>query len=180
MLESGLLTVLAVNEQEIDFLCRFIALARDLKKSIVVSSERTARFLEVYMLMNDALKQELRANVRILDTVKSPILLDRVDSDELQGARDLVHVVSARSLVDDLRELEVHKLLRTGLLGITESEPADEEGTIFFSKVLRWLGLFRLTPSRIRVSGHFHPHELKRILSVQGRRSKTEVKLRID
>jgi len=104
--------------------------------------------------------------VRILDTIKSPILLDRVDSDELQGARDLVHVVSARSLVDDLRELEVHKLLRTGLLGITESEPADEEGTIFFSKVLRWLGLFRLTPSRIRVSGHFHPHELKRILSV--------------
>jgi len=166
MLESELLTVLAVNEQEIDFLIRFAALARELKKSIVVSSEGVARFLDAYMLMNDQLKQELTANVRILNTVQLPILLGKVDPNELRGGKDILYIVSARSLVDDLRELEVHELLRTGLVGITESEPADEEGVLFFGKVLRWLGLFGLTPSRIRVSGHIHPHELKKVISV--------------
>ena len=166
MLESELLTILAVNEQEIDFLLRFAALAKELGRSIVVSSERVARFLDAYVVMSDQLKKELVANLKILTTVKLPIVLEKVSPNELLGRKDILYVVSTRSLVDDLRELELLDLLRTGLVGITESEPADEEGVLFFDKVLRWLGLFGLTPVRIRVSGHIHPYELKKVLSI--------------
>ena len=165
MLESDLLAIMAVNEQEIDFFWRFVRLATELKKTVVVSSERVARFLETYALMNDQLKAEISQHVKILNTVKSPVLLEKVDPEDVRGLENSVYVVSAKSLVDDIRELDVHHLLRIGLAGITESEPANEEGAILFGRVLRWLGLFGLTPTRIRVSGHLHPHELKRVLS---------------
>jgi len=44
------------------------------------------------------------------------------------------------------------------------SEPSDEEAVFDMERLIRWLNLSGLQPYDVRISGHYHPYELRTII----------------
>ncbi|MEM1829892.1 MAG: MBL fold metallo-hydrolase [Desulfurococcaceae archaeon] len=93
-------------------------------------------------------------------SVRSCRLVESIPSDKIA-------VFLSYRVVDELRILANQGIdLRGSLLIQLTSEPRDEEYRMMEAKVGAWLTRFGIHSYRIRISGHYYPHQLNRVLEI--------------
>ena len=131
----------------------------------ILYSSRLARFITC------AINSRTLHELNIYYTGKKP--LPTIDIDFLPLNEALKEMIDHKSII--ITEYETIDIARL-LLGYTtskpvatiiaSSEPATEEYSIEMKKQLEWFRLTRIQPYRLRVSGHYYPYELVKLLKL--------------
>ena len=73
-------------------------------------------------------------------------------------------IITDYETIDIARLLLRHRTSKPITAIIVSSEPPTEEHSIEMKNQLEWFRLTKIQPYRLRVSGHYYPHELSKIL----------------
>jgi len=133
--------------------------------STILYSPRLARFI-TYAVDSRTLRE-----LNIYYTGKKP--LPTIDIDFLPLNEALKEMIVHKGIIiTDYETIDVARLLlryntsKPVAAIIVSSEPATEEYSIEMKKQLEWFRLARIQPYRLRVSGHYYPYELVKILKL--------------
>ena len=135
------------------------------KISTIVYSPRLTRFIST--ILDPKTLRELN----IFYSGKKPIPtlgLEYLTISEMMNkfVKNEAVIVTDYETVDLARTLMRVDLSKPAIAILVSSEPVSEEYSIESRKQLEWLRLVGVQPYRIRVSGHYYPHELKYILKI--------------
>jgi ribonuclease J len=154
--------LVALHRLELDL---FAALLEELKavgRRVVIASRKLLDVVELWLG---------RLELPPGDLLRAPALADEPSTIELAGPEDLRdtsgYVVAADlyELVEFARDVASEVGLRGGLALLMLSEHEAEEG-LEEAVALGWLRRLGLQPYRLRVSGHYYPHELARLIQL--------------
>jgi len=133
--------------------------------STILHSPRLARF-STY-----AINPRILRELNVCYTGKRP--LPSVDVDFLPLTEALNEMMLHKGIiVTDYESIDIARLLlryspsKPIAAVIVSSEPTAEEYSIEMKRQLKWFRLAKILPYRLRVSGHYYPHELSRILKL--------------
>ena len=154
--------LVALHRLELDLLAALLDELRAAGRRVVVASEKLLDTIELWFG---------RLGLPTEGLLRAPSLAERPSFIELAGYEDL-RDPSGCAVVADLYELvefargaarEVE--LGGGLALLTLSEHEGEEG-VEETVALGWLRRLGLQPYRLRVSGHYYPHELAKLIQL--------------
>ena len=133
--------------------------------STILYSPRLVRFI-TYAVDSRTLHE-----LNLYYTGKNP--LPTIDIDFLSPNEALKEVIDHKGIIiTDYESIDIARLLlrcntpKPVAAIIVSSEPTTEEYSIEMKKQLEWFRLARIQPYRLRVSGHYYPYELVKILEV--------------
>jgi len=133
--------------------------------STILYSPRLARFIAY------AVDSRILHELNMHYTGKKP--LPTIDIDFLPLNEALKEMIDHKGIIiTDYETIDIARLMlrynipKPVAAIIVSSEPATEEYSIEMKKQLEWFRLARIQPYRLRVSGHYYPHELAKILKM--------------
>jgi ribonuclease J len=154
--------LVALHRLELDLLAALLEELKAIGRRVVIASRKLLDVVELWLG-----RLELPAE----DLLRAPALADEPSTIELAGPEDLRdpsgYVVAADlyELVEFARDAAPEVGLRGGLALLMLSEHEAEEG-LEEAVALGWLRRLGLQPYRLRVSGHYYPHELARLVQL--------------
>jgi len=154
--------LVALHRLELDLFAALLDELRAAGRRVVVAS---GKLLDVVELWFD------RCGLSTEGLLRAPALAEKPSFIELAGYEDLrdpsgyAVVADLYELVEFARDTAREVELEGGLALLMLSEHEGEEG-LEESVALGWLRRLGLQPYRLRVSGHYYPHELARLVQL--------------
>ena len=159
-------TVVSLHHLDIESIIAILIISQFNGKPTIVYSKRIAKFLD--HVLGEKILREL--NVGYTDKRALPTLsLDYIPLDLAIGELSREESV----IITDFESIDIARaLMRKGSLGKTivalliSSEPTNEEYAIEQRRQLEWFRKAKIQPYRVRVSGHYYPHQFMKIMKL--------------
>jgi ribonuclease J len=157
--------IVALHELDIENLLLISSIAASHEKELVVASSRLTKIIETEI--SNIPKINRLKKIKVLEEeVKHSTSFDKTSIIDIK--RDL----AIRCIVTDIRTLDeilkkfepLSQSMITTPVILMISEPSDEEAIIDEERLINWISLYGLQPYNVRISGHYHPYELKKIV----------------
>ena len=165
LLVKGKLALIAMHELDIESLLLIASIASVKRKNLTLASPRLARVLDTLFSIMPKLKRMFEEMV-LVEEIKENTTLNKISMNEITKSPNSYCIITDIARLDEiLRKFEPlsnHMIMAPVILMI--SEPASEEAMFETERLLKWLSLYGLQPYNIRISGHYHPYELKTII----------------
>ncbi|MEZ0345346.1 MAG: MBL fold metallo-hydrolase [Infirmifilum sp.] len=152
--------LVAVHRMELDL---FLAVLEELVSANRVALVASARIIDLLEAWSHSLSIPMEWIRRPLTLAEKPSQVELAGPDELRSPGGYAVIADLFELVDFARSSEVE--LRGGHALLLTSEVEAEEG-LEESLAVGWLRRLGLQPYRLRVSGHYYPHELPELLAL--------------
>jgi len=170
---EGFKSPVFINVDERDLECIKILLSViGEKRKVWIVDKRLAIALDAY-IKEFPILQNYFENVVVLDELFADVKgIPSFWSNKLVSLEDLEENIEGvfllgRNIVETIKSLRSWGLSTEGSpILLLESEPTSEEFIIEARKVESWLNIFKMVPIRVRLSGHYYPHEFKEILKI--------------
>jgi len=157
--------IVSLHVLDLESLLAIILSAHKNSLSTILYSSRLARFITY------AVDPGILHELNVYYTGRKP--LPAIGIDFLPPNEALKEMIERRSIIiTDYEAIDIARLLlrhsNSKLVSaiIVSSEPATEEYSIEMKKQLEWFRLAKVQPYRLRVSGHYYPYELAKILKL--------------
>jgi ribonuclease J len=157
-------TIVSLHHLDIESIIAILIISQLHGKQTIVYSKRIAKFLD-YVLDEKILREvnESHTDKKPLPTLSlSYVPLDL-------AVKELLREESI--IITDFESIDIARaLMRKEPLGKTivalliSSEPTNEEYSIEQRRRLEWFRRAKIQPYRVRVSGHYYPHQFTRII----------------
>jgi ribonuclease J len=155
LLKGETLGLVVCHPLDVETFTAFSEVANKLRLKPIIASDRLAKTVEI--------SQMKIPEIEVLETVKE---LVRFPTSFIKRLGRAVIFLSERDLIELLNALHVEGIMLKGIpVILAETEPAEEELTEF-GRILNWLKYYGVQPYRIRVSGHYYPYQLKKLLKI--------------
>uniref|UniRef100_A0A7J3X5W3 MBL fold metallo-hydrolase n=1 Tax=Thermofilum pendens TaxID=2269 RepID=A0A7J3X5W3_THEPE len=154
--------LIALHRLELDLFAALLGELRAAGRRVVVASKKLLDVVELWFG---------RLGLPAEGLLRAPALAEEPSSIELAGPEDLrdpssfAVAADLYELVEFARDAAPEVELRGGLALLMLSEHEAEEG-LEEAVALGWLRRLGLQPYRLRVSGHYYPHELARLIQL--------------
>ncbi|MEZ0346050.1 MAG: hypothetical protein ABWK01_05835 [Infirmifilum sp.] len=152
--------LVAVHRMELDL---FLAVLEELIRVNRIVLVASAKIIDLLDTWSHTLNIPMEWIRRPLALAEKPSQVELVDSDELRSPADYAVIADLFELIDFARSSEIE--LRGGHALLLTSEVEAEEG-LEEAVAVGWLRRLGLQPYRLRVSGHYYPYELSKLLKL--------------
>jgi len=160
------LTLFAIHELDIESLLLIASIASAKRKRLILASPRLTRVLDALLLSIPKLKHIIEKMV-LIEEIRERTRLSKMSMNEIKKSPNRHCIVTDIARLDEIlrkfEPLSYQMIMAPVILMI--SEPASEEAIFDTERLLRWLSLYGLQPYSIRISGHYHPYELKSVIN---------------
>jgi len=159
-------TFIALHELDIESLLLASSLGRSHKKDLVIASPRLNRVVET-LISDTSRKKSILREIKVLeDEVKQSIFFTKTSINDVKKEPARYCILTDIGRLDEIfrkfEPLSQNIMMAPVILMI--AEPSDEEAIFDEARLINWLSLFGLQPYNTRISGHYHPYELKKII----------------
>ena len=128
-------------------------------------SNRLIEILELWSKAMPRMRKEFKHVSVLADVIECATIFNVISVNDIQTEPNRYAIITDLwHLIDTLRLFEPGTIPLGSPTILMTSEPFEEEAVHDETLVLRWLGRYGLQPYRLRVSGHYYPHEFKKIL----------------
>jgi ribonuclease J len=158
--------IVALHELDIESLLLISSIATSHEKDLVVASSRLTKIIETGILNVPKINRRLRKIKVLEEEVKRSTSFGKTSLSEIkENLSKHCIITDMRTLDEMLRKFEpLSQSMMTAPVVLMISEPSDEEAIIDEERLINWLSLYGLQPYNVRISGHYHPYELKTII----------------
>ena len=158
---SGSSLMVALHHYDLDQALLTLRALKDAGRVPVVASSRLADSLSLWRSKVRPLQSELEGVVVL--TPEKPYPFESIEAEEVvKGPARYALLADLWGLVDFVRTWGEEQMTY-GYALILTSEPHEEEAVHDLEAALRWMRLYNVQAYRLRISGHYYPHELKRL-----------------
>ena len=166
LFEKTKLTFVAVHQLDIESLLLIASSKKPGRKNLVIASPRLTKVIEALIPRAPKIKRALEKVQVLEDEVKQSTIFAKTSLNEVkQKPAKYCIITDIARLVEIIRKFEPLSrdlIMAPVILMITE--PTSEEAIFDMEKLIRWLSLYGLQPYTVRISGHYHPYQLKTII----------------
>lgn len=155
ILAAHTLTIATIHPLDLEYALLLDRLASQAGRSMHIASEGAAKLMEA--------AADLQTEPKVITSyVKA---LSRFEGADLTGLdENSILIASYHEIVDVLRDLKDEGALPKGsAVVLSEPEPKVEEAQEY-EAIMSWLGRLGAQAYLMRASGHYYPHELKKII----------------
>jgi len=167
LMEHGLI-IISIDPLDLEMFITISKIASFNGRTVTIASTRLIdtipQWLDIYENANN-LKLSIASNLE----KPSSIQVNYVDlSDVFKNPDDFLLVQEPMGFLEMLRQMKMwnEKLPMGAIAILTTPEPLEEEAEIEEETLASWLYSLGVQVYRIRLSGHYYPHELKSILKI--------------
>jgi len=157
--------VVSLHTLDLESLLAISAVAKELGLATYLYGARLATYVS-----STGLKAGLLEELGIAYAEKKPLPTINIEGVSLETAlRDLLSrsalIITDYETVDVVRAIRKQSPVGRVSMIFVVSEPQSEEYSAELESQLAWLQVAGIQPYRVRVSGHYYPYELERVLS---------------
>ena len=159
------LMIISIDPLDYELFLSIAEFASVLGRGVVVGSSRLADVLSTWSLPSQHLE------VAVVTELEKPLLIPinqvSIREEILKKPKEFVLIQEPIGFLEMLRRMRIwEENLPSGATTIiTTPEPLEAESEIEEEVLASWLYSMNINVYRIRISGHYYPHELKNILS---------------
>jgi len=153
IMENSGVVIATLHSLDVEYVVMLAKMAENLDRNLYSTSPETVLLLESVPEIS-VKPHPIEEYVKII-SVEEPTPLESVEPNS-------IILTSYRNVIDLIREMNADAL-RDAVVVISEPEPASEEMTEY-DVVANWMTRLNIQSYRIRVSGHYYPYQLKRII----------------
>jgi ribonuclease J len=166
LVEEDKITFMALHELDIESLLLASSLRTSHGKKLVIASSRLTKVIETLISDTPSIKRTLKESIALEDEVKHSTIFIKTSMDEIKRNPSAYCIITDIGRLDEiLRKFEpLSQNLTMAPAILMIAEPSDEEATFDEARLINWLSLYGLQPYNLRISGHYHPYELKTII----------------
>jgi len=168
LLEDNLVTI-SIDPLDFELLTMIHELALLAGRKVVVYSSRLADTLPHWL--NSSIVGVAELEPAIAAELEKPVPLPAeyisVREDVMRNPGDFVLVQDPLGFLDMLRRMKVWgEELPDAVAILTTPEPLEAEAEVEEKVLVYWLHMFGVRAYRIKLSGHYYPHELRQLVGV--------------
>jgi ribonuclease J len=168
LIEKSKLTFIAVHQLDIESLLLIASSKKLSRKNLLIASPRLTKVLEALITSTPKMKRALEKVQVLQEEVKHSTIFAKTSLNEVKQKPANYCIITDIARLDEIirrfEPLSRNLIMAPVILMITE--PTNEEAIFDMEKLIRWLSLYRLQPYTVRVSGHYHPYQLKTIIQI--------------
>jgi len=155
-----------IGYHDIEIALMNILILKNLGKQIIITSNRLLEQLELW-------NYKLGLDLNLGDLFTLPTTIETATIFSIIDEMDVIKEPQKYAIITDLHNLEdTLSIFRNqkppggSLALLLLSEPIDESSVQEEKTVINWLQYYGFLPYRLRISGHYYPHQLKKIIEV--------------
>lgn len=167
LMESELV-IISIDPLDFELLTTVSKLASLNGRTVVISSSRLVDILPYWLNIFDIGDAELAIAIELEKPSLAPVNHVSLKHDVLANPNNYVVVQEPLGFLEMLRQVKIWggKLPRNAIAILTTPEPLEAEYEVEEETLAYWLYSLGVQVYRIRLSGHYYPHELRNILNV--------------
>ena len=165
MLIQGSLITISIDKLDFELFSFVYNTSKLLGRKIVIASPKLVDILPKWLnsFENIVVATEIGMEKPLTAPLDDISLTEEVFKDPsnyvvIQELTDFLEMLRRRQLWDE-------NLPSDAITILTTPEPLEEESEIYESLLAKWLNLLGVQVYRVRLSGHYHPYELKEIIN---------------
>ena len=167
LMESGL-TIISIDPLDFELLTAISELATLNGRTVVISSSRLIDVLPQWLSMFNMGNLELSVATELEKPSLAPVDYVSLKQDVLENPDSYLLVQEPVGFLEVLRQMRLwgEELSGDAISILTTPEPLEAESEVEEETLVYWLYSLGVKVYRVRLSGHYYPHELRNILDI--------------
>ncbi|MGC9149481.1 MAG: MBL fold metallo-hydrolase [Sulfolobales archaeon] len=161
------LLIISIDPLDYELFLFIAELASIIGRRIVIGSSRLADIFSKWTLPTQLQNVEIAVATELERPFSVPTTQISIRDEVLKEPKDFILIQEPIGFLDMLRQMRVweKRLPSNAMTIITTPEPLETETELEERVLASWLYSLNVHVYRIRISGHYYPHELRSILS---------------
>jgi len=159
--------IISVDPHDFESLLYIYTIAEENNRDIVIASERIFWMLKIISETNPKYIDRIYTALEL--PRPPPIITNSISLTEevFKNLRNYIIIAEPVHLLELLRKLKVQGKevdLTNTIALLLDTEPREAVKEVENKVLMQWLRIFGVQPQRLRISGHYQPHQLKQII----------------
>jgi Predicted hydrolase of the metallo-beta-lactamase superfamily len=161
--------IVSIDPHDFEALLYIYSVADEVNKSIVVASQRILWMLKLVSRVSPRYLDRTSVAIELEKPSPTPVDIVSLVNDVFRDPEGYIVIAEPVHLLELLRKLKTQSKevdLSNTIALLLDPEPREAIKEVENRVLIQWLKMFGVHPQRVRLSGHYQPHQFKQIIEL--------------